>query len=203
MSAAVEWVDLASRVQARENHAVEQLYALFQREFTYFIVRQLGPDEHNDRVHEVFLLCLAAIQRGGVRDLDCLRGYCWTLVRRQVARYIGQRVSARQRSITTEAFDHVEDSRLNPEQCLQKREQQAIAARAIARLSTRDREILMRFYQNEESIPEICAGMRLTDTQFRLYKNRAKVRLARTVQQALRMPAPGSLNFVICNSLKS
>ena len=46
----------------------------------------------------------------------------------------------------------------------------------LTELSGRDREILTRFYLQEESQEEICAEMVLSETQFRLLKSRAKAR---------------------------
>jgi RNA polymerase sigma-70 factor (ECF subfamily) len=43
-------------------------------------------------------------------------------------------------------------------------------------LSKRDRDILVRFYLNEEPQEQICREMALTETQFRLLKSRAKAR---------------------------
>jgi RNA polymerase sigma-70 factor, ECF subfamily len=48
----------------------------------------------------------------------------------------------------------------------------------IASLSSRQREILVRFYVEEQSVTEICTAMDLTETQFRLLKSQAKARLA-------------------------
>ena len=45
-------------------------------------------------------------------------------------------------------------------------------------LSARDREILTRFYLQEQTQEEICKEMILSDTQFRLLKSRAKARFA-------------------------
>jgi RNA polymerase sigma-70 factor (ECF subfamily) len=43
-------------------------------------------------------------------------------------------------------------------------------------LSVRDREILSRFYLDEQTQEEICDEMDLSETQFRLLKSRAKAR---------------------------
>jgi DNA-directed RNA polymerase specialized sigma24 family protein len=43
-------------------------------------------------------------------------------------------------------------------------------------LPRRDREVLVRFYLQEQSPGQICRDMRLTATQFRLTKSRAKAR---------------------------
>jgi DNA-directed RNA polymerase specialized sigma subunit len=46
----------------------------------------------------------------------------------------------------------------------------------LAELSERDREILTRFYVDEQGQEQICSEMALTETQFRLLKSRAKAR---------------------------
>jgi len=51
-----------------------------------------------------------------------------------------------------------------------------LAMRALGTFDTRDREVLMRFYVEEQEAEEICRAMRITPTQFRQIKNRAKAR---------------------------
>jgi DNA-directed RNA polymerase specialized sigma24 family protein len=48
--------------------------------------------------------------------------------------------------------------------------------RVLRGLSKRDREILTRFYLDEQPQEQICEEMQLTETQFRLFKSRAKTR---------------------------
>jgi DNA-directed RNA polymerase specialized sigma24 family protein len=45
-----------------------------------------------------------------------------------------------------------------------------------------DREVLERFYIHCHSPERICREMKLTETQFRLLKSRAKSRLAKTAK---------------------
>ncbi|MDQ6708268.1 MAG: hypothetical protein M3Z85_20105 [Acidobacteriota bacterium] len=56
------------------------------------------------------------------------------------------------------------------------REHEEIAGKVLKGISKRDREILTRFYIAEQSQDEICTQMKLTETQFRLLKSRAKAR---------------------------
>jgi DNA-directed RNA polymerase specialized sigma24 family protein len=46
----------------------------------------------------------------------------------------------------------------------------------LMRLTPKDREILTRFYLQEQPQEQICQEMKLTETQFRLLKSRAKDR---------------------------
>ena len=57
-------------------------------------------------------------------------------------------------------------------------------------LTPRDREILLRFYLDEQSRDQICAEMGLTETQFRLLKSRAKARIREVAQKALARKRP-------------
>lgn len=57
-------------------------------------------------------------------------------------------------------------------------------------LTARDREILMRFYLEEQSQDQICTEMGLTETQFRLLKSRAKTRFAEMSRKALTRKRP-------------
>ena len=53
-------------------------------------------------------------------------------------------------------------------------ERQLIALEALNRLTPVRREILDRFYLQEQSAGQICREMGLTKTQYRLAKSRAK-----------------------------
>ena len=56
------------------------------------------------------------------------------------------------------------------------REDEALMQRVLSELSDRDREILTRFYLQEQSQSKICQEMGLSETYFRLLKSRAKAR---------------------------
>jgi RNA polymerase sigma-70 factor (ECF subfamily) len=60
-------------------------------------------------------------------------------------------------------------------------------------LSDRDREILTRFYLDEQTQEQICGEMNLTETQFRLLKSRAKARFGELGRRKLQQKPFGSL----------
>ena len=49
-------------------------------------------------------------------------------------------------------------------------------ANLLNSIGKRDREVLIRFYLDEQTPDQICQAMKLTETQFRLIKSRAKAR---------------------------
>ena len=62
---------------------LEELYRIFSRGVRYYLHRQLGPQEIDDKVHDTFLIVVQAIQRGELREPQRLMGFVRTVVRRR------------------------------------------------------------------------------------------------------------------------
>jgi RNA polymerase sigma-70 factor, ECF subfamily len=172
----INWAGIVSRIQTGEHSAMEELYLIFGKGIRYYLCRQLGPQELDDKVHDTFLIVVQAIQRGDVREPERLMGFIRTVVRRQVAAYIDQVVHSRREELDLELGARIADRRRNPEQNVVVRQKAAIMRAVLEQLPDRDREILIRFYLREEPQERICLEMDLTETQFRLFKSRAKAR---------------------------
>src|SRR3974377_1568000 len=69
------FVDLVARVQTGESDGMEELYSIFARGVRFFVCRQLGPQELDDKVHDIFLLVVQAIRRGDLREPERLMGF--------------------------------------------------------------------------------------------------------------------------------
>ncbi|MCU1292044.1 MAG: polymerase, sigma-24 subunit, subfamily [Bryobacterales bacterium] len=174
--AAIDWGALVEQVRAGDDAGMEQLYKLFSRGIRYYLCRQLGPQELEDKVHDTFLIVVNAIRRGDLREPDRLMGFVRTVVRRQVAAYIETAVHTRREQTDLETGITVADRKQNPEQEAMMREKAALMKSVLGALSERDREILVRFYLKEQPQEQICEEMSLTETQFRLLKSRAKAK---------------------------
>jgi RNA polymerase sigma-70 factor (ECF subfamily) len=172
----VEWGILVNQIKVGEETGMEQLYKLFSRGIRYYLCRQLGPQELEDKVHDTFLIVVNAIRRGDLREPERLMGFVRTVVRRQVAAYIEQAVHSRREQADLETGITVADRKQNPEQEAMIRQKAELMESALSALSERDREILVRFYLKEQPQEQICREMDLTETQFRLLKSRAKAK---------------------------
>jgi RNA polymerase sigma factor (sigma-70 family) len=126
--------------------------------------------------NDTFLLVVNAIRKGDLREPDRLMGFVRTIVRRQVAAYIDQAIQTRRDQTDIESGITVVDAKGDPEQQAIARQKQDLMKSVLQSLSKKDRDILVRFYLNEESQEKICREMSLTETQFRLLKSRAKAR---------------------------
>lgn len=170
------WPDLVERIRNDDASAMEELYRVFSLGIRFYLCRQLGQQDLDDRVHETFLAVTQAIRRGDVRQPERLMGFVRTVVRRQVAAYIEEISARRNRQTGLDGGMGVSDGCVSPEEAAIERQNQEIAWRVLNAISARDREILIRFYLHEQPPEQICREMNLTETQFRVIKSRAKAR---------------------------
>lgn len=173
---ATNWPELVEKIKAGEPAGMEQLYSLFLRGIRFYLCRQLGPQELDDKVHDTFVIVVQAIRRGELREPERLMGFVRTIVRRQVAAHIDVAVQTRRDQLDLECGFGVTDGRNNPEEEMIAQQRREIMKRVLLSVSSRDREILTRFYLLGETQERICQEMRLSETQFRLLKSRAKAR---------------------------
>ena len=192
------WAVLVKRIQSGDPSGMEELYDVFTTGIRFYLCRQLGPNDLDDKVHDAFLTITQCIRRGDLRDPDRLMGYVRTIVRRQVAGYIGHAVADRRNRADSEGGAVLSDQKPDPERQAIEHENMEVALRILNSLPLRDRELLVRFYLKEQSPRQICRDMVLTETQFRLTKSRAKARFAELgrARFARRTRAAKPKNFV-------
>jgi RNA polymerase sigma-70 factor (ECF subfamily) len=170
------WVALVERIKSSEPGSMEELYQLFSKGIRFYLCRQLGPQELDDKVHDTFVVVVQAIRRGELREPERLMGFVRTIVRRQVAAHIDKVVHNRREQVDLDSTVRVADPRENPEESAIFQQRAQLIQKVLGELPERDREILTRFYLNEQSQDQICTEMSLSETQFRLLKSRAKAR---------------------------
>ena len=186
-SDSVNWNNLVERIHRGEESGMEELYRLFGRGIRYYLCRQLGHQELDDKVHDTFVIVVQAIRRGELREPERLMGFVRTVVRRQVAAYIDNAVHSRRDELNLDLGVRVADRRNNPEQSAAFRQKVEFMLDVLRSLSERDREILTRFYLDEQSQESICQEMALSETQFRLLKSRAKARFGEIGKRKLQL----------------
>ena len=170
------WSGLVEQIRNGNSSALEQMYHIFSTGIRFYLCRQLGPQDLDDKVHDVFLIIVQSIQKGELREPERLMGYVRTIVRRQVAAQIDDNVKARRNQADLEFGMALSDRHPNPERSAIEHQNGELALRVLNSLPKRDREVLARFYLEEQPPDRICREMGLTQTQFRLVKSRAKAR---------------------------
>ncbi len=185
IGASVDWTALVDRIHRGDESGMEDLYRMFAKGVRFYLCRQLGGQEIDDKIHDTFLIVVKAIRRGDLREPERLMGFVRTVLRRQVAAHIDHLVHRRRDHISMDVSARVADCRRNPEQRAVLREKIDLMAEVLREMSDRDRDILTRFYLQEQSQEQICEEMNLTETQFRLLKSRAKARFGELGQRKL------------------
>jgi len=175
---APDWTSLVSRIRNEDSAAMAELYAIFAKGIRYFLLRNLGPDELDDKVHDCFVIVTQAILNGELREPERLMGYVRTVVKRQIAASIDVAVQQRRNRVDFEdSLFTLSDWRENPERNVIAMQRAEIARKVLNGVSRRDRDILNRFYVLEQTQEQICAEMGLSYNQFRL-QNRGQKRVS-------------------------
>ena len=68
------WVELVERIRLEKTDGMEELYQLFSRGIRFYLCRQLGPQELDDKVHDTFVVVVQAIRRGELREPRAVDG---------------------------------------------------------------------------------------------------------------------------------
>ena len=191
-----DWTRLVERIHDGDPAAMAELYDIFGKGIRYFLLRNLGIDELDDKVHDCFVIVAQAIQNGDLRDPARLMGYVRTVVKRQIAASIENAVFRRRSQVDyEETLFTLSDWKDDPERTLLQEQRTDIARRVMKGISRRDREILDRFYVQEQAQEQICADMNLSYNQFRLLKSRAKARFGELGKRLTAMTAGASKKF--------
>lgn len=180
-------IRLVDQISRNDPGGMEELYRIFSQGVRQHLQRHLGAQDVNDQVHDCFIEVVNAIQAGALRDPRRLMGFLWMVVRFKKTTYIRQIARTREKRPHDDAiFNQIADSRETPEQLAESKQRRELMHRVLSEMSERDREILSRFYLNEESAEQICESTGLTPTQFRLLKSKAKSRLGELAKEQSR-----------------
>ena len=201
--ATIDWASLVARIREGDEGAMEELYYRFGRGVRYSFFRHLGPQDLDDKIHDTFLIVVQAIRRGELRDPDRLMGFVRTIVRRQVAAHIEDVVHARRDETPIEPMTPILDRANTAEEQMLWDEQVRVMMGTLESMPARDRELLTRFYLHDESQEQICTEMNLTDTQFRLFKSRAKARFGERGRRRVEKKPPAKFMVRVFSAFRT
>jgi RNA polymerase sigma-70 factor, ECF subfamily len=167
------YAGIVRRVRQGDPEGMAELYECILAGLHPYLARQLRQQDCRDKVHSIFVDVVVAIQRGQLRDPERLLGFAKTIARRKVAGYIGRAMVDRRQLDIASVFS-LASPHASAEKEMISREQRDLVRWTLAQLSGREREILSRFYVQEQTQQQICLEMGLSHTQYRLLKWRSK-----------------------------
>ena len=171
-------------VQAGGDEGMTALYGFLSRSVRPHLLRRMSVQDATDALHDIFLEVVRAIQRDQLRDAKCPMGFARTVARRRVALYLGILIRTRRDQAEFAEVLHL-CATPGPERELIYRQQREVVGKALIQLSSRERDVLIRYYFEEQDQEQICSEMGLTETQFRLLKWRSKARFAELSRKIL------------------
>jgi RNA polymerase sigma-70 factor (ECF subfamily) len=197
----VDWPELLNRVKQNEAGAAEELYSLISKGMLFFLSRNMPWHFAQERMHDSFMKVLKAIQDGRIEDARAFPGYLRTVVKRQYFDHLRTSVNATDcsdelvvNSLTSKAKD-------NPDSLLEVQQQSTLMAEVLRSMHPKRREILNRFYILEQSPEYICTKMKLTETQYRLLKSRAKAEFGERERKKMTPRNPLSPKLVLTKTV--
>jgi RNA polymerase sigma factor (sigma-70 family) len=174
----LRWAPLVEAIRQHDSNGMAQLYFEFSRGLRFLIFRQLGDEDVDDVLHQSIADVIAAVQGGGLAEPECLPGLVRTIVRRTIFRRIEERAETRATRQDVENLDGmVAVSAESPERIAERNELRCMVQKMLSKMRPRDREILSRFYVDDQPIEQICVEMGLSAQQFKNIKHRAKEQL--------------------------
>jgi len=185
------WSGTVEEIRSGNELGMETLCAAVSECARAQLFQSVEAQAVDDHVQEILIIVLAAIRSGELRDPECLMGFVRTVTRRQVTMHIRRAIVVRSRLISVEsAAAPRAPLHESPEARLSQQERIATIGIVLAGLCPRDREILIRFYYEEQDSLQICLEMELTATQFRLYKSRALAKCGELSQRRTQSTRP-------------
>jgi len=155
----------------------DDLYRRFRRPLLQvFLQRRIDPDVAQDLLQRTFLQAIKKIRTDGLEDPANLGGYLYRTACNLAAGYWRGEI-ARRNDPDDDALTTVIDEALS----LEERLDHELLARSVRELMrhlsiARDREVLQRFYLQEEPKSSICQSLELTELQFNQVLWRARQR---------------------------
>ena len=172
----MELTELVHRIQDGDREAEDDFVRRYARGVR-IIIRRACSDASacDDLAQDTLTIALEKIRTRSVRDPERLSGFVASLARNLVIEH--GRHAKRNRHIAVEEAGDIRDATGDPLDHLLQAERDAIVRRVIRDLPTeRDREILFRYYVDEQDKDEICAALGLTREHFTRVLFRARER---------------------------
>jgi len=176
-----DWSSVVARIQTGDQRSAEHLYQSLAVSAGRRLGRTADASMREDGFHDVVVSVLEAIQGGRLREL----GFVRTVTERRVAKHIRGKITERKHLVQMGWMEVEAPTDQSPDAPTNRRERTESLHRALLCLRPRDREILVRYYCEEQSPEQVCREMGLTATQFRLFKSRALARCGEVFRRRL------------------
>ena len=186
---------LVARIQSGDLQAEQELFERYHRPIRALLRQRLRQQaDVEDFVQDTLSLALSKVRDGQVREPDKLGSFLMSMARNLVIEHF-RRLQRRRTEAASDRVD--EQAAVEPgphsgtEAQLLAKERAALVRRMLLELDTaRDRDILTRFYLEEEEKDSICADLGLSSLHFNRVLHRARQRYKKAFEDHHQNPWP-------------
>ncbi len=168
----MDYVSLVNRIIAGDREAEAELVKHFQPAVLNIIRRATNNSMIEDFAQDTLLLVIVKIRNGELKHPDSLGAFIIRVAKNHVIEQM--RKIRRRPSEDLEQAEQVRDTAPTALDQLQRSERRKRIRNLIYKLNPRYRELLLRYYINEEPKEIICADLRMTSKQFDGVLHRAR-----------------------------
>jgi len=176
---------LVARLLVGDIDAMLELHQIIDTGFRFTLAQRVGFQDLEDSLHDAFIEVLRSIQRAELRDARRLMGFIRIVVQRMGNSRRSRNAQDHHENVELDERCVMPEPRNNPEKNLIARQKENLIQHVLEVMSPRDRDVLNRFYVQEQTQERICAEMKMSPVQFRLLKSRAKDRFGDRGRQSL------------------
>jgi RNA polymerase sigma-70 factor (ECF subfamily) len=174
--------DLVARIAGGERGAETEFVRRFERGVRVLVRRHCRPGDPivDDLVQDVLSGVIERLRAGAIRDASALPGYV------QAAAVYATNAEYRQRrpTINVAAIEELPDNESPPAHLDAEQVSTALRALLAEMPVARDREILTRFYLQEEDRDSVCRALDIDPGHFHRVTFRARERFRALLEQA-------------------
>jgi RNA polymerase sigma-70 factor (ECF subfamily) len=176
---------LVNRIAAGDNQAEAEMVERYSRGLRFLLRRKTRkPELAQDLLQETWAIALVKIRGGGLDDPGRLAGYLCGIAN-NLAQSERRRVNRQRTSINTEIVNLIPDESSSPFRNVSRAEVCKHVHGVLEELNKeRDREILKRFYVQDEDKESICSYLDVDSTHFNRVLFRARQRLKSALEVA-------------------
>lgn len=160
--------ELVRRILSGDERAEEELVRRYYRGVPNIIKQRIGDRPAvEDLTQQTFKIALEKIRNGDLRRPESLSGFISSIARNLAIEHARRDAQLRRNQMSLDEVGHLVDPASDQFDQLIRKQLAEIVRRLIGELkSTRDRQILFRFYIAEEDKEQICVKLGLTSLQF-------------------------------------
>jgi RNA polymerase sigma factor (sigma-70 family) len=182
---------LLACIQQGDRFAESEFCELLHPGLRIIAERRANTQDSEDIAQEAMLAVLEAARAGRITSADAVAAFARAVVHNMCCNKVKLLSRARLQG-NSDDLAVLPSPHSTPEESAGERQSLSIARKVLSELSSQHREILRRFYLEEQTQEQICQDLGLTTTQFRLAKSRAMTRFGEIGRLHLMRKARGT-----------